>query len=81
MRRILLPLVALLAFTCVASAASGERTVSRTVTITATGFSPESVTIRSVKLVDRDVEERGHDRAPGRLRYRALQVEQAPARK
>src|SRR5436190_12768158 len=46
MRRFFLPLIALLAFACVASAASGERTVSKTVSITATGFSPESVTIR-----------------------------------
>ena len=51
MRRILLPLIALLAFACVASAASGEKTVSRTVTITATGFSPESVTIRPGETV------------------------------
>lgn len=46
MRRILLPLIALLAFACVASAASGERTVSKTVSITATGFSPGQVNIR-----------------------------------
>lgn len=42
----MLPLIALLAFACVASAASGERTVSKTVSISATGFSPEQVTIR-----------------------------------
>jgi plastocyanin len=46
MRRILLPLIALLAFACVASAATGQRTVSKTVSITANGFSPDSVTIR-----------------------------------
>jgi plastocyanin len=46
MKRVLLPLIALLVFACVASAASGERTVSKTVSITATGFSPDSVTIR-----------------------------------
>ena len=46
MRRILLPLIALLVFACVASAASGERTVSKTVSITATGFTPDQVTIR-----------------------------------
>jgi plastocyanin len=46
MRRLFLPLIALLAFACVASAASGEKTVSKTVSITATGFSPETVTIR-----------------------------------
>jgi plastocyanin len=46
MKRVLLPLVALLAFACVTTAASGERTVSKTVSITATGFSPDSVTIR-----------------------------------
>ena len=46
MKRVLLPLVALLAFACVATAASGERTVSKTVSITATGFAPDSVTIR-----------------------------------
>jgi plastocyanin len=46
MKRVLLPLVALLAFACVATAASGERTVSKTVSITATGFSPDQVTIR-----------------------------------
>jgi plastocyanin len=47
----MLPLIALLAFACVASAASGERTVSRTVSITATGFSPEQVTVRPGETV------------------------------
>src|SRR5689334_24935246 len=46
MKRILLPLIAVLAFACVASAATGQKTVSKTVSITATGFSPDSVTIR-----------------------------------
>jgi plastocyanin len=46
MKRMLLPLVALLAFACVASAASGERTVSTTVMITANGFAPDDVSIR-----------------------------------
>ena len=46
MRRVLLPLIALLAFACVASAASGERTVSKTVSITSSGFAPAQVTIR-----------------------------------
>jgi plastocyanin len=51
MKRLFLPLVALLAFACVASAASGERTVSKTVSITATGFSPDQVTIRPGETV------------------------------
>src|SRR3954447_343333 len=51
MRRIMLPLVALLAFACVASAASGERAVSKTVSVTATGFSPEQVTVRPGETV------------------------------
>ena len=51
MKRVLLPLVALLAFASVATAASGERTVSKTVSITATGFSPDQVTIRPGETV------------------------------
>jgi plastocyanin len=46
MRRIMLPLIALLAFACVATTASGERAASETVSITATGFAPADVTIR-----------------------------------
>jgi plastocyanin len=46
MKRILLPLIAVLAFACVASAASGEKTATKSVVITATGFSPDQVTVR-----------------------------------
>jgi len=46
MRRFFLPLIALLAFACVASAAPAQQTASKTVSITSSGFAPEQVTVR-----------------------------------
>ena len=45
MKRALLPLVAVLAVACVASAASARQTATTTVSITSTGFKPDSVRV------------------------------------
>jgi len=46
MKRALLPLIAMLAVACVASAAPAQRTATTTISITSTGFTPEDVRIQ-----------------------------------
>lgn len=46
MKRALLPLIAMLAVACVASAAPAQRTATTTISITSSGFTPEDVRIQ-----------------------------------